>query len=105
VGGVWTWSAHAPACTRAPAGDRAPTTRARAARGFAVERGVGGLPTAFRAVREGAMPHTAPFEVAAGSARGDATVLDGAAILAGIAAELLTDPSRMAEVRAAFEAS
>ena len=34
---------------------------------------------------------------------GDATVLDGAAVLAGIAAELLTDPARMAEVRAAFE--
>jgi hypothetical protein len=57
------------------------------------------------AIDDAAMPHTAAFEVAAGSPRGDATVLDGAAVLAGIAAELLGDPARMAEVRAAFEAA
>jgi amidohydrolase len=57
------------------------------------------------AIDDAAMPHTAAFEVAAGSPRGDATVLDGAAVLAGIAAELLTDPARMAEVRSAFGAA
>ena len=55
------------------------------------------------AIDDAALPHTAAFAEAARSARGDATVLDGAAVLAGIAAELLTDPARMAEVRAAFE--
>jgi len=49
-----------------------------------------------------AMPHTAAFAAAACSARGDAAVLDGAAVLAGLAAELLSDPERLAEVRAAF---
>ena len=56
------------------------------------------------AIDDAAMPHTAAFEVAAGSERGDATVLDGAAVLAGIAAELLSDPARMAEVRSEFAA-
>jgi hypothetical protein len=48
------------------------------------------------------MPHTAAFADAARSPRGDAAVLDGAAVLAGLAAELLSDPGRLAEVRAAF---
>ncbi len=53
-------------------------------------------------IDDAAMPHTAAFEVAAGSARGDATVLDGAAVLAGIAAELFLDADLMAEAKAAF---
>ena len=53
-------------------------------------------------IDDAAMPHTAAFEVAAGSPRGDATVLDGAAVLAGIAAELFLDAGSMAEVQAAF---
>lgn len=56
------------------------------------------------AIDDVAMPHTAPFAVAAASPRGDATVIDGAAVLAGMAAELLGDPALMAEVRAAFDA-
>jgi amidohydrolase len=54
------------------------------------------------AIDDTATPHTADFASAACSARGDATVLDGAAVLAGLAADLLTDPRLMAEVRAAF---
>ena len=57
------------------------------------------------AIDDAAMPHTAAFATAARSSRGDAAVLDGAAVLAGLAAELLTDAERMAEVRAAFAAS
>ena len=49
-----------------------------------------------------ALPHTAAFAVAAGSARGDATVLDGAAVLAGIAAELFLDAGLLTETKAAF---
>jgi amidohydrolase len=49
-----------------------------------------------------AMPHTADFATAACSARGDAAVLDGAAVLAGLAADLLSDPELLAEVRRAF---
>ncbi len=56
------------------------------------------------AIDDVAMPHTAPFEVAAGSPRGDAAVIDGAAVLAGIASELLGDPAFMADVRATFDA-
>jgi amidohydrolase len=56
------------------------------------------------AIDDVAMPHTAPFARAAASPRGDATVVDGAAVLAGMAAELLGDPALMAEVRAAFDA-
>jgi amidohydrolase len=54
------------------------------------------------AIDDRAMPHTAAFATAACSPRGDAAVLDGAAVLAGLAAELLSDPERLAEVRAAF---
>jgi amidohydrolase len=50
-----------------------------------------------------ALPHTAAFEVAAGSPRGDATVIDGAAVLAGIAAELFLDADLMAQAKAAFQ--
>ena len=50
-----------------------------------------------------ALPHTAAFEVAAGSPRGDATVIDGAAVLAGIAAELFLDADLMARAKAAFQ--
>ena len=53
-------------------------------------------------IDDAAMPHTAAFEVAAGSPRGDAAVLDGAAVLAGVAAELFLDADLMAEVKAAF---
>ncbi len=53
-------------------------------------------------IDDAAMPHTAAFEVAAGSARGDATVLDGASVLAGIAAELFLDAGLLAEAKAAF---
>ncbi len=49
-----------------------------------------------------ALPHTAAFELAAGSKRADATVLDGAAVLAGIAAELFLDADLMAHAKAAF---
>ncbi len=52
-----------------------------------------------------ALPHTAAFAIAARSERGDATVLDGASVLAGVAAELLTDAAFLAEVKAAFERS
>ena len=53
-------------------------------------------------IDDAALPHTAAFEVAAGSPRGDATVIDGAAVLAGIAAELFLDPDLMAQAKAAF---
>jgi amidohydrolase len=56
------------------------------------------------AIDDAAMPHTAAFAAAARSPRGDAAVLDGAAVLAGLAAELLTDPELLAEVRGAFAA-
>jgi amidohydrolase len=56
------------------------------------------------AIDDAAMPHTPDFAAAARSPRGDAAVLDGAALLAGLAAELLTEPERMAQVRAAFAA-
>jgi len=49
-----------------------------------------------------ALPHTQAFEVAASSSRGDATVIDGAAVLAGIAAELFIDEDLMAQAKAAF---
>jgi amidohydrolase len=53
-------------------------------------------------IDDAAMPHTAAFEVAAGSGRADATVLDGAAVLAGIAAELFLDAGLLAETKADF---
>jgi amidohydrolase len=55
------------------------------------------------AIDDAAMPHTAAFAVAARSARGDETVLDGAAVLAGVAHDLFTDPALLASARRAFE--
>lgn len=57
------------------------------------------------AIDDTAMPHTAAFAEAARSPRGDQTVLDGASVLANVAAELLTDPSLLAQARAAFQAA
>jgi amidohydrolase len=53
-------------------------------------------------IDDAALPHTAAFAVAARSARADATVLDGAAVLAGIAAELFLDAGLLAEAKTAF---
>jgi amidohydrolase len=52
-----------------------------------------------------ARPHTAAFAVAAASPRGDATVIDGAAVLAGIAAEAFLDAALLRTARAAFDAA
>lgn len=54
------------------------------------------------AIDDAALPHTAAFEVAAASAFGDRTVLDGAAVLAGMAAELFLDPELRSAARTAF---
>jgi amidohydrolase len=54
------------------------------------------------AIDDVAALHTADFARAAVSERGDTAVQDGAAILASMAAELLTDPAKMAAVRRAF---
>ncbi len=54
------------------------------------------------AIDDTALPHTAAFAVAARSERGDATVLDGASVLAAVTAELLTDTGFLREVRDAF---
>ncbi|MDF1523061.1 MAG: M20 family metallopeptidase [Trueperaceae bacterium] len=54
------------------------------------------------AIDDAALPHTAAFERAAGSARGDATVIDGATVLAGLAAELFLDLDLLARAKAAF---
>ena len=50
-----------------------------------------------------ALPHSEAFAEAARSPRGDATVLDGAAVLAGIAAEAFLDAELLAQAKAAFE--
>ena len=54
-------------------------------------------------IDDAALPHTEAFEVSAGSPRGDATVIDGAAVLAGIAAEAFLDAELLAQAKAAFE--
>jgi amidohydrolase len=54
-------------------------------------------------IDDAALPHTEAFEVAAGSPRGDATVIDGAAVLAGVAAEAFLDPELLTRAKAAFE--
>ena len=54
-------------------------------------------------IDDAALPHTEAFEVAGGSPRGDATVIDGAAVLAGIAAELFLDTELMAQAKRAFQ--
>jgi amidohydrolase len=55
------------------------------------------------AIDDTAMPHTAAFADAARSERGDATVLDGARVLAGIALDLFTDAELFEQARAAFD--
>jgi amidohydrolase len=47
--------------------------------------------------------HTVEFAVAAASAAGDAAVVDGAAVLAMTAAELLAEPALLAQVKADFQ--
>ena len=54
------------------------------------------------AIDDHALPHTDAFREAASSARGDATVLDGASILAGLTAELFLDPGLLSAAKAAF---
>lgn len=56
-------------------------------------------------IDDAALPHTAAFEAAARSPRADATVLDGAAVLAGIAAEAFLDADLLARAKAAFAAA
>ncbi|HET8984916.1 MAG TPA: M20 family metallopeptidase [Trueperaceae bacterium] len=56
------------------------------------------------AIDDTALPHTDAFREAALSARGDATVIDGASIMAGITAELFLDADLLATARAAFAA-
>lgn len=55
---------------------------------------------AFLAIDDSARPHTPEFAVAARSERGERTLLDGAAILATMAAELLADDAVMERARA-----
>ncbi|MDR9391427.1 MAG: M20 family metallopeptidase [Trueperaceae bacterium] len=55
---------------------------------------------AYIAIDDEAKPHTAPFEIAAASPRGDAAVVDGAKLLAALAADVLTDPDLLARARA-----
>ena len=57
------------------------------------------------AIDDEALPHTAAFAQAARSARGDATVLDGASVLAAVATELFSDEQMRAQVRDAFGAA
>ncbi len=57
------------------------------------------------AIDDAALPHTAAFATAARSARGDATVVDGASVLAAVAAELFSDGQVRAQVRDAFSAA
>jgi len=56
------------------------------------------------AIHDSALPHTEAFREAALSPRGDSTVLDGASILAGLAAELFLDGELLAAAREAFTA-
>jgi len=56
------------------------------------------------AIDDHALPHTEAFREAALSDRGDATVLDGASILAGISAELFLDAELLNAAKAAFAA-
>ncbi|MEX2542079.1 MAG: M20 family metallopeptidase [Trueperaceae bacterium] len=53
---------------------------------------------AMLAIDDTALPHTEAFREAARSARGDRTVLDGARILASIAADLMSDPDVLEQV-------
>lgn len=56
----------------------------------------------FAIVPESIANHTVEFAVAAASAAGDAAVLDGAAMLATTAADLLVEPSLLARAQADF---
>lgn len=56
------------------------------------------------AIHDTALPHTEAFRDAALSPRGDSTVLDGASILACLAAELFLDGELLASAREAFAA-
>lgn len=55
------------------------------------------------AIDDVALPHTAAFADAARSERGDATVLDGARVLAGMALDLFTDAALLDQVRRGFD--
>lgn len=57
---------------------------------------------AMLAIDDEALPHTAAFREAARSPRGDRAALDGARILASIAADLLTEPQLLEEARRSF---
>jgi amidohydrolase len=57
---------------------------------------------AMLAIDDTALPHTAAFAVAARSPRADRALLDGASILAALAAELLLDAAFLGDVRRAF---
>lgn len=54
------------------------------------------------AIDDTALPHTAAFATAARSARGDAALIDGASILAGLALDAFTDARFRAAVQEAF---
>ena len=56
----------------------------------------------FAIVPDSIANHTVEFATAAASPAGDAAVLDGAATLAMTAAELLADPSLVAQAKADF---
>jgi hypothetical protein len=56
----------------------------------------------FAIVPESIANHTVEFAVAAASTAGDAAVLDGVATLAMTAAELLAEPSLIAQAKADF---
>jgi amidohydrolase len=58
---------------------------------------------AMLAIDDAALPHTDGFREAARGPRGDQGVLDGARILASIAADLLTEPALLQQARAEFE--
>jgi hypothetical protein len=58
--------------------------------------------SAWLASDDVALPHTPAFAHAARSERGDATLLDGASVLAGVAADLLGDGALLERVRNAF---
>jgi amidohydrolase len=57
----------------------------------------------FAIVPESIANHTVEFAVAAASPAGDAAVVDGAATLAMTAADLLTEPSLVAQAKAEFD--
>ncbi|MEX2535565.1 MAG: M20 family metallopeptidase [Trueperaceae bacterium] len=58
---------------------------------------------AMLAIDDEALPHTEAFREAARGARGDCAVLDGARILASVAADVLSDPKVLEQARRSFE--